>query len=399
MSTPEISLPTPPADPAPAPDPTSRPPGPSRADTWRISGSGLRVVMQLELRQRVRSTRWVLALAVWTLVIAALTTLIWYATDQTYVSDYAEDVAEQAAVRAQAGRTMFGVVVFMVLGLGSLVAPALSATSINGDRAAGVLATLQTTLLTPAELVLGKLLAAWTTSLALLVTAVPFIGWAYVLSDTPVSRLLVVLLVLVLLLLVVCSIGLGWSAVTARPTSSAVLTYLSVAFLGLGLPLLFLLSLPLSNNEERVRVLSYNEVTQTDSGEALSTCAWETQKLERLHTERTWWILAANPFVVVADSAPGLPDTPEMYDDDPLSAIRTGVRQARLGPPDFEVWCDADAEARRLQAERDAAENDLAPTWPVGLALNLGVAAGFTVVAVRRLQAPSRKLPRGVRVA
>ena len=42
---------------------------------------------------------------------------------------------------------MYDVVVFFVLGLGMLVVPSLTATSINGDREQGVLATLQTTLL------------------------------------------------------------------------------------------------------------------------------------------------------------------------------------------------------------------------------------------------------------
>lgn len=137
MSVNEISL---------SPDPAVEPAhGPARGDTWRLSWSGLRTVVQLELRQRVRSTRWVLALVIWTAVIAGLSTLVWgafrEAFDDAYYGAESPDPAEIAAQHAQAGRAMFGVVVFLVLALGSLVAPALSATSINGDRSAGVLAT------------------------------------------------------------------------------------------------------------------------------------------------------------------------------------------------------------------------------------------------------------------
>jgi hypothetical protein len=53
------------------------------------------------------------------------------------------------------------------------------------------------------------------------------------------------------------------------------------------------------------------------------------------------------------------------------------------------------------QAE-DARARDrdrLSPVWPYGLAADVAVGAGFTVVAVRRLRAPARALPRGTRVA
>ena len=60
-----------------------------------------------------------------------------------------------------AGPLLFGAVTFLVLGLGLLVTPTLTSTAINGDRNAGTLATLQVTLLSPAEIALGKLLAAW----------------------------------------------------------------------------------------------------------------------------------------------------------------------------------------------------------------------------------------------
>lgn len=408
MSIPEISL-SPDADPRPAGP--GGPDGPSRADTWRLSRSGLLTVIRLELRQRVRSTRWVLALAIWTAVIAGLTTLIWWAFRRAYDDSYYADVdvptqVQAAAQHAQAGRAMFGVVVFLVLALGSLVAPALSATSVNGDRAAGVLATLQTTLLTPAEIVLGKLLAAWATSLALLVTAVPFILWAYFEGGTPFGRLVSTLAVLVLALLMVCAIGLGWSAITARTTSSAVLTYLSVALLGLGLPLIFALTLPVTTQEDQVRVREMvpSSVSPPDDAapqdyEANWTCRWTTQEMTRTHTERTWWLLAPNPFVIVADAAPR-PANVAVYDEDPLSLIRQGVREARLGPRDVEDWCGDGSDAiSDHEAERRAQAEALGPVWPVGLLIDLGLAAGFTVVAVRRLRTPSKVLPRGVRVA
>jgi ABC-2 type transport system permease protein len=278
------------------------------------------------------------------------------------------------------------------------VAPALSATSVNGDRNAGVLATLQTTLLTPAELAVGKLLAAWVVALALLAGALPFIVWALVLGGLDVPRLLVVLGVLALMLLVVCAIGLGWSAVAAKPVFSAVLTYLTVTFLGLGLPLVFIAMYPLSTSTEQV-VTSYMEPVDPNApmdGSVATPmkCVSQSNPQSVFHTERIWWILAPSPYVVLADATP-IGKAGETTD--PLGDIRNGVRDARLGPNNtiYNQCGDGSAANRQRQVDRDA----LGITWPFGLAADLALGAGFVAVAVRRLRTPTRTLPRGTRVA
>jgi ABC-type transport system involved in multi-copper enzyme maturation permease subunit len=379
------SVPPPPADHVHA--------EPGRAGTWWLSWTGVRTVIVLELRQRIRSTRWVIVLAAWVAVLAALTLLIRHAVFSTVTfQPDAPDAATTAAADQLAGATLFGIIVFLVLALGGLVAPALTATSINGDRAAGVLAALQTTLLRPAEIAIGKLLAAWLTALALLAAASPFIVWAYVDGGTPAGRLGTTLVVLALTLLVVCAIGLGWSAVAARTSSSTVLTYLSVVFLGLGIPVLFALSVPLVQSEDTVQVRVANP-----AGDA---CLLQSGVRQQQHTERSWWVLGASPFVVVADSAPAAERRPGVPLDDPLTAIRNGVRELRLGPPAVVDECylnqaSYDADQSQRQSDRDA----LPATWPYGLAADVALGALFTAVAVRRLRTPFRRLPRGTRVA
>jgi ABC-type transport system involved in multi-copper enzyme maturation permease subunit len=383
--------------PAAPPSPDAPVRAPRVPATWGLTGRGILTVMTLELRQRVRSTRWIVVLAVWALVLGGLAALIHHAIFSDGLSNL-----DDAQRNSRAGAMMFGFVVLLVLVMGSLVAPALSATSVNGDRSAGVLATLQTTLLTPAEIAIGKLLAAWATALALLVVASPFILWAYVSGGTPAARLVVVLLLLAVMLLVVCAIGLGWSAIAARTASSAVLTYLSVAFMGLGLPLLTGLLMPVVTTTETITVRTMVPVDEGQSGsDPAMRCAEQEQTQGVTHYERIWWLLAANPFVVIADASPK-PSTQTGTDSggDVLSAVRSGVRELRLGPettPDYCYNQDAGSEARNRQRAED--RENLGITWPYGLAADLAIAAGFTVVAVRRLRAPTRKLPRGTRVA
>ncbi|MGZ4625197.1 MAG: ABC transporter permease [Kineosporiaceae bacterium] len=370
-----------------------------REGAWRVGWRGARTVAVLELRQRVRSTRWLVVLAVWVAALAALTFLIRHAVYSTLEQgSLPGEAATPAGARHHAAATLFGIVVFLVLSLGGLVAPALTATSVNGDRAAGVLAALQTTMLTPAEIALGKLAAAWVTALALLVTASPFILWAFVDGGTPAGRLLTTLGVLALTLLVVCAIGLGWSAVTTRTSSSTVLTYLSVVFLGLGLPIVFALTLPLVDERDLVQV---------NGNPGGGACRVFADTRDQLHTERSWWLLAPNPYVVVADAAPRAAPMPHVGIDDPLTAIRDGVREARLGPSKVIDECFPEQAASlgpsgtQTTAEdaRDRQRDELPAAWPYGLAADLAVGAAFTTVAVHRLRAPTRRLPRGSRVA
>jgi ABC-type transport system involved in multi-copper enzyme maturation permease subunit len=366
-------------------DPAGRPPqgdldGPG---TWHLTWTGVRAVARLELRQRVRSSRWKLVLLVWALVLGALTAMLRFALHSTGDAD--------------AGAVLFGLIVYLVLSLGSLIAPGLSATSVNGDRAAGVLATLQTTLLTPAEIVIGKLAAAWLTSLAFLIVALPFVTWGYVEGGTPAGRLVVTLTLLAVMLLVVCAVGLGWSSLTARTASSVVLTYLTAAFVGVGLPILFGLTIPMVT--ESGSTWTWYRLEPVDARPSLRCVAY-TDDREQIHTEWTWWLLAASPYVILADAWPRPTGTGTGGGDDVLSAIRSGVRTIRLGDGSDctepgRVFADWDA-ARAAQRER---EDALGASWPYGLALNLALGAGFTVLSVRRLRAPARTLPRGTRVA
>ena len=142
----------------PTPSPSS--PRVSRQGAWRLTWHGVRTVAQLELRQRVRSTRWIVALVAWFVVVGGLTLLITIGLR-----------SDGSGLDRSAGPLLFGAVTYLVLGLGLLVTPTLTSTAINGDRAAGTLATLQVTLLSPAEIALGKLLAAWAAACAFLLAS------------------------------------------------------------------------------------------------------------------------------------------------------------------------------------------------------------------------------------
>ncbi|WP_243759274.1 ABC transporter permease [Actinotalea soli] len=369
------------------PDPVPMVPG-----TWGLTWHGVRTVARLELRQRIRSTRWVISLVAFGLVVGAVTLLTWLVSD--------------TEPGFGAGRTMFGFIVFFVLFLGLLVSPTLSATSINGDRAAGTLATLQVTLLSAAEIAVGKLLASWLASLAFLAVSAPFLLWALATGGTPAVAVVTTLVLLAVMLAVVCAIGLGFSALTTRTAGSSVLTYVAVASLSILTLVVFGLTLPLVSGEETQQVYredwrAAEEAALESGGEYVpGPCEWFEEEVYVAHTERTWWLLAVNPFVIVADAMPGAPETDAhggyVGEGDPMSLIRYGVRQARLGPPETQDWCYQQPVTQGSgRAELDA----LSPAWPWGLGANLLLAVGGVVLAVRRLRIPQDRLPQGTRVA
>lgn len=358
---------------------TPEPPRVSRSGTWRVSWHGIRTVAQLELRQRVRSTRWIVALVVWFVVVGGLTLLL------------SGVLTQDTTGLSNTGPLMFGAVVYLVLGLGLLVTPTLTSTAVNGDRNAGTLATLQVTLLSPAEIALGKLAAAWLAACAFLVVSIPFLVFALFRGDTPAFSLVRVVVVVALLLVSVCGIGLGFSALVSRTAGSTVLTFLTVAGLVLLTPMLFGLTYPSIDREQEVQVWLPVEGSTFDHD---TECEFQTQVRTVAHTERTWWLLGINPFVIVADGAGTTATSDDDSGRDPLGSIRDAVRGLRT--PDIVVdECYYYTGADPIEPQG----SDASPIWPWGLAANLALGAAGFVVAVRRLAIPSRKLARGTRVA
>jgi hypothetical protein len=240
------------------------------------------------------------------------------------------------------------------------------------------------------------------------VVSIPFIIWAFTAGGTPLVGLFTTLLLLALVLAVVCALGLGFSALASRTAGSALLTYVTMAGLTVVSLIVFGLSIPVVSGEETVQVYRDDWADERDfefdeeTGEILDgpPCVLVEEERYITRTDRTWWLLAVNPFVVVADALP--PATGRYAGGDPMTAIRYGVRAARLAPqePLQECWNrygSMDWEQR--EAEQRERADALGAVWPWGLAFQLLLGLGAVVLAVRRLQIPQGRLPRGVRIA
>jgi ABC-type transport system involved in multi-copper enzyme maturation permease subunit len=338
--------------PTPAVGPTNG--GPRGRSTFSLRPRGLWLVTSLELRQRLRSTRWYVALAVWTLAMLGIGGLGLAPT--LYAAQW-DTIGQIAAM-------VFSLQMILVLFAMLLVVPALSAGSINGDRTAGTLATLQASLLSPAEIVLGKLLAGFLTGLAFLVLALPSLVPIAVLGGIGILYMLRLLLVIVVLTLCVTAVGLALSALTQRQLGSVVLAYVIVFGVTVVLPIAWGSS-AIVLNEER-EVTSYYTVWDDEYSMEESRCASEVvvQTVPRLDVSLP--LLWGNPVVLLAEAAPA---PPEDYwatgeDTDLLTLLKSGMRSAATsGHPSHHVYCDP--EDPGYPTDLGTAPNR--PVWPMGL--------------------------------
>jgi ABC-2 type transport system permease protein len=354
-----------------------------------MTASGIATVARQEFRLRIRAGRWKALLAAFFLVLLVFTVLL-----RGAMSNLAPEELPYT------GTVLFGGLALFVLGLALLVVPALAAQSVNGDRERGTLATLQVTRLSAGEIVLGKFVAAWGTALVFLALTLPLVAYAMTQGGVPFGRVVVVVLVLTLLLGTVCAISLLLSAVLSRTTTSGVLAYLSVFALAVGTLIVF--GLMTAVTAEQTTVTYENDCTglPADSGCVEGTQSYETTQAR---TDRTWWLLAPNPFVVLADAAPQLPPsdppregdlgtTVQARDLDPLGTIGRAVRDLRRTPDDSTVGGGPLVDERPVETPAPA-------VWPTGLAVDVLLGIGALVLTERRLRTPTRTLPKGQRVA
>jgi len=376
-----------------------------------VSPHGIATVARQEFRLRIRAGRWRVLLGLWFTVLVLFTALLRAALG----GFSSQQVADKGIV-------IYGGLMLFVLGLALLVVPALAAQSVNGDRERGTLATLQVTRLTAADICLGKFAAAWGTALVFLALTLPLVGYAITQKGVAVDRVVVVTVVLALLLGAVSALSLALSALLARTSTSGVLAYLTVFALTIGTFISFGLATAITT--EQVTSTSTDtcpmpgqlppELTQEQRDQILSSCG-QTHSFQesRARTDRTWWLLAPNPFVILADAAPQLPpltaeqrrqrqadaergiSRQDARDIDPLGGLGRAVRSLRKPPDSVTGNGSVSYSPLTPQPRRDERK----PVWPLGLTIDVALAGGALWLTTRRLSTPSRKLAKGQRIA
>ena len=425
--------------------------------------NGIWTVARWDLTQRIRSRRLLNGWIFWVVALTCLAGLIASIYHSEMSAFQGDDWGRQA------GPSIFGLVVLLMLAFSLVIVPIFSASAIVSERESATLATLQATTLTAGQIVGGKLASACAVAGIFMAGGIPALGIAVGIGHISWWRAAVCLLVMYASMVLLCAIALGWSAIASRALVSTVLTYLTVFTLTVVLLIIFAF-LSLTTTSQVVR--SYWTLTQeqTDAYAAtldayydahifddgstppappLDQCSLQTDDHQSTiaHTDRYWWLLVADPFVIVSDAAPLPPEARadiQRYMDiatfDPLVWIAYLVRSARLGGATtrnscftgetsfvgmgynnryYQVVPNNDGSFTISQS-LSSNSNDTrttavvprppspvpprpvtmdTPLWPIGLGVNLLIAALFFWIAVRRVRVPYGQLPKGQRVA
>lgn len=357
----------------------------------------LGTIIGIELRQRVRSVAWYVLLGVFAVILIGMLALSFAAF----------------SLLSGGNDWFFSLIIMLVLLLTLLVSPTLSGSAVNGDRDAATLAPVQVTLATTSEIVVGKFLAAWISGLAFLVVALPFLAVATLAGRLNPAVIITSLGILIIEVGIVAAIGVGLSAIVARPLFSVASTYLIIAALTIGTLLAFGLGgTALRTTQTTVtRDFDYSALPPTcdpwadvraegcPSFDELECTETTTNSFEVARFDRVWWVLAANPFVILADATP--PTYDNGYPSDLFSQIASGVRLAQIAPEQQTSYDGCDARGWNASDPYPTTEEQVrgtAPSWFVGLLVQLLIAAGLMAWGVARTRTPAKRLPPGTRI-
>lgn len=115
-----------------------------------------------------------------------------------------------------------------------LIVPALTSGSISGERERQTLNLLLTTRMTPADIVIGKLMASLSTIILLIVSSFPVLALVFIYGGVTVKDIVLLLLTFVSTAVLSGSVGICCSSVFKKSTIATVASYCVMAVLVLG---------------------------------------------------------------------------------------------------------------------------------------------------------------------
>ena len=199
----------------------------------RVLGPFTNPLASKEMLARMRSPR--------TFVIALLELLPLSAIAAGLYVMIANSSNADSSSNASVGRLFFAGISAVELGLICLLAPALTADLISGERERQTLDLLLVTPLSRRQIVVGKLVAALGSLLLLIVLALPIQAVAVLIGGVGLEELALSLIILTLTATTYGCVGLYWSARLRTTRAAMLLSYVTTLLGTAGLPLMILL--------------------------------------------------------------------------------------------------------------------------------------------------------------
>ncbi|MBA2286150.1 MAG: ABC transporter permease [Ktedonobacteraceae bacterium] len=172
-------------------------------------------LLSKELRQRFRRERLIWLIVIYLLVMG----LLGFFLLQQLTSNNAR------ATLSQVGIELYGLFVIVQLFLIMFIAPAFTATTINGEKERQTFDLLLCSRLTPFSLLGAKLVSGLATVFVLIMASLPFFSLIFFFGGVAPGQVISAFLVMLSTALMTGMFGLFWSAVLRRPQVSTALSY------------------------------------------------------------------------------------------------------------------------------------------------------------------------------
>lgn len=187
----------------------------------------LNPVMVKELRGRMRGVRGFAIISIFLTLMSFFTILLYLLRVP----------AGGVVVTGDLGRDLFIGVLFIELMLIIFIVPALTAGAITTERERKTYDLLQTTLITKATFVVGKMQSALGYIVLLLLSAIPLQSIAFLFGGVSEAELILALLVLLVSAIALGAFGMFFSSITERTLAATIRSYTVAIGITVGLPL------------------------------------------------------------------------------------------------------------------------------------------------------------------
>jgi len=184
-------------------------------------------VMLKELRGRMRGVRGFAIITIFLSLMSFFTILLYLL----------QVPSGGVVVTGELGRLLFIGILFIELMLIIFIVPALTAGAITSERERKTYDLLQTTLITKASFVVGKMESALGYIMLLLLSAIPLQSIAFLFGGVSESELILALVVLTVSAITLGAFGMFFSSVTDRTLSATVRSYTVAMIITIGVPI------------------------------------------------------------------------------------------------------------------------------------------------------------------
>lgn len=180
-------------------------------------------IIAKELRGRMRDKRTFILLTFYLVLIASFVCVVYL-----FLSESGSGISFDPDYRQTLGKSIFGTVVIIELLLIGFIGPGLTSGAITSEREHRTLDLLKTTLLTPRELVLGKLSASVIYLFLLIFTVLPIQSLAFILGGVGLAEIVISSIFLIVTAIFFSTLGIFFSSFLKRTLAATVSSYGSI---------------------------------------------------------------------------------------------------------------------------------------------------------------------------